>query len=125
VARTSHIDLNVCFDRTSTTTYAGDAVGGVIRTTEAKGQIVNFECDGDGRLQRVDPPGTADDVTLTYDAHGRLVSQATATNGITYGYNAAGQLAARHRGDGIYPALRVRRGIVRRAASAAGARLHG
>jgi YD repeat-containing protein len=78
-----------------TTTYAHNAAGNVITTTDAKGQIITFAYDADDRLQRVDPPGTADDVTLTYDTHGRLVSQATATTGITYGYNVAGQLASR------------------------------
>ena len=43
----------------------------------------------------MDPPGTADDVTLTYDPDGRLVTQATAAGGITFTYNSAGQLASR------------------------------
>jgi YD repeat-containing protein len=77
-----------------TTTYVNDVAGNVTRKTDAK-QVLNFTYDADNRLETVDAPGTADDVTLTYDQWGRLSTQATSAASTTFTYHATGHLASR------------------------------
>lgn len=48
-------------------TYAYNAAGEVIQHTDARGITVNYSYDPLGRITFIDYPGTAEDVTYTYD----------------------------------------------------------
>lgn len=78
-----------------TTQYAYDAARNVTQITDAKGQVIAAQYDENNRLRLWDGPGTADDVTLTYDVTGRLTAQSRSGASTALGYNAAGQLASR------------------------------
>ncbi len=83
--------------------YSYDAAGNVLSKTDAKGQLFIYGYDAANRLTVVDAPGTADDLSYTYDSctngTGRLCS--INANGIitTYSYDGFGNVTA-HQGIG-------------------------
>ena len=86
-----------------TTEYVHNAAGNLTQTTDADGIVTVRGYDLDGRLNLVDYPGSADDVTMTYDAFGRVASQSVPGRSIAYTYEpATGRLASRRDvGDGL------------------------
>jgi YD repeat-containing protein len=78
-----------------TTTYVHNAAGQLTQRTDAMNQVATYSYDQDQRLRTVDLPGAADDLTITYDAIGRVVSQATPTASTTYTHDNAGRVKTR------------------------------
>jgi RHS repeat-associated protein len=82
---------------TGTTTYTYDAAGNRSSQTDAKGVTVNYSYDALDRLTLVNAPGTADDISYTYDTctHGvgRLCGITRDNVALSYAYDAYGNLA--------------------------------
>ncbi len=79
-----------------TTQYAYDAAGRLTSTTNALSETTVFHYDTSNRLEQIDPPGTEDDVTVTFHpTYGRPSGQTTASVTTAWGYDAAGRLNAR------------------------------
>lgn len=78
-----------------TTTYLYDAVGHVTQRTTADSAITTYTYDTDNRLWTVNAPGTADDLTLTYDTASRVATQVGGGTTTTFGYDTKGRLIAR------------------------------
>ena len=74
--------------RTSYDQY--DAAANLVMSTDADGVVTIREYYPDDRLKKIDAPGTADDVTLTYDALGRVETQSVPGAVTTLEYDAAG-----------------------------------
>lgn len=81
---------------TGTTTYSYDAAGNLESRQDAKGQLFLYSYDALNRLTGVDAPGTDDDITYSYDVctngTGRLCGVTTATNSVTFDYDAFGNV---------------------------------
>jgi YD repeat-containing protein len=79
------------------TTYTYDAAGNRRTRTDALGVTTEFQYDQNNRLWKIDPPGTTEDVTFTFDpTYGRVAAQATAAVTTTFGYESlTGRLASR------------------------------
>jgi RHS repeat-associated protein len=101
-------DLGNLLSRTSpdtgTTQFGYDAAGNVSQRTDAKGQVLAYSYDAANRLMFIDAPGTAEDVTFTYDncdhGNGRLCAVTTGTGStVNYTYTAFGDVTA-HQGVG-------------------------
>ncbi|MFL6621609.1 MAG: RHS repeat-associated core domain-containing protein [Sulfurifustis sp.] len=82
-----------------TTSYTYDAAGNVLSKTDARGITVNYSYDALNRVTRVDYPGTAEDITYTYDSGtnctngvGRLCQVTDASGTTQYGYDAFGNI---------------------------------
>jgi YD repeat-containing protein len=69
-----------------TTSYEYDAAGRVVGTTDARGVAVNVQYDASGRPVLTNAPGTAEDVTTTYDAVNRVHTVANGTVQTTFAY---------------------------------------
>ena len=79
-----------------TTTFVPNAVGNITSLTNAAGQTLAFSYDANHRLTGRDGPGTASDVTITYDSLGRVASESVGGEVVTtYTYDAAGRPASR------------------------------
>lgn len=79
-----------------TTTFVPNAVGHITSLTNAVGQTLAFTYDANHRLTGRDGPGTASDVTITYDPLGRVASESVGGEVVTtYTYDAAGRSASR------------------------------
>lgn len=82
------------------TTYAYDKAGNRIRQTDARGITVHYAYDALNRLTFIDYPGTAQDITYTYDegtsgaanAIGRLSGVTDETGRTEYTYGPRGNL---------------------------------
>jgi RHS repeat-associated protein len=79
--------------------YSYDAAGNVLTQTDARGVSVSYAYDALNRLTSVDYPGTAEDVTYTYDTGpnctagiGRLCQVVDASGTTQYGYDAFGNI---------------------------------
>jgi RHS repeat-associated protein len=85
---------------TGTTTFMHDAAGNVTTRTDAKGQSFAYSYDALNRLATLNAPGTADDITYTYDTCnngvGRLctviIGDGAGDKTITYTYDAFGNV---------------------------------
>ena len=95
-------DLGNLLDQTSpdtgTTSFQYDAAGNLTGKTDAKGQVFTYSYDALNRLTSLDAPGTADDLSYSYDSCangvGRLCSVAGSTATATYAYGAFGNVTA-------------------------------
>ena len=83
---------------TGTTGFQYDAAGNLTTKTDAKGQVFTYSYDALNRLTSLDVPGTADDLSYTYDTCangvGRLCSVVGSTATTTYAYDAFGNVTA-------------------------------
>jgi YD repeat-containing protein len=70
--------LSETHPESGTTTYEYWPTGTVKKKTDALGQVTQFTYNGNNQLLTVDAPGTADDVTFSYDAAGRMATMAIA-----------------------------------------------
>ena len=77
------------------TSYQYDTAGNLTQTTDANQQITAFQYYPDGRLKLRDAPGTLDDLTITYNAAGRVSTIQGAATTTTFTYNSRGLLASR------------------------------
>jgi len=79
-----------------TTAYTYDDAGNVTSVTDARGITANYAYDSLNRVTGIDYPGTAEDITYTYDnctlGIGRLCAVADASGTTQYGYNAFGNV---------------------------------
>src|SRR6185437_2726396 len=90
-----------------TTTYTYDAAGNLASTTNANGQMTTFTYDANNRLLTRDGPGTADDLSITYDNANHIDRVLSMTGGgvlTTNTYNTAGTLATQVVQTSIGPA---------------------
>jgi YD repeat-containing protein len=78
-----------------TTSYAYDEDSKLTTITDAAGGVITLTYDSDDRLIGRDAPGTVDDVTITYDANGRVHVIANGQSSTTYTYDGAGRLSTR------------------------------
>jgi YD repeat-containing protein len=85
-----------------TTSYVYDPVGNLTSLTNAAG-TTTFSYDANERLTGRDAPGTASDVTIVYDTHGRVQTQSIDGVATTFAYDTAGRPQSRT--DGIHPAM--------------------
>jgi RHS repeat-associated protein len=89
--------LSLSSPDTGTATYTHDEAGNTLSATDAKGQVFNYSYDALGRLQAVDAPGIADDITYAYDTctngAGRLCSVTNSTATVTYAYTTFGDIS--------------------------------
>jgi RHS repeat-associated protein len=81
-----------------TTTYTYDAAGNVVTQTDARSVVVTYRYDALNRPTLTDYPGTANDITYTYDnvtgctfGIGRLCRTTQSNLTTTYAYNGFGQ----------------------------------
>ncbi|OGI40901.1 MAG: hypothetical protein A2140_08115 [Candidatus Muproteobacteria bacterium RBG_16_62_13] len=79
--------------------YSYDAAGNVMSQTDARGVTVSYAYDALNRLASVDYPGTAEDVSYTYDSGtnctagaGRLCQVVDASGATEYAYDAFGNV---------------------------------
>lgn len=81
---------------TGTTTYSHDDAGNVIGMTDAKAQVFSYSYDALNRLSHVDAPGTAHDVSNTYDTcsfgKGHLCEVQRDRATVSYTYTQRGQV---------------------------------
>jgi RHS repeat-associated protein len=85
---------------TGTTAFTHDAAGNVLTRTDAKGQSFAYSYDALNRLATLNAPGTADDITYTYDTCnngvGRLcaviIGDGAGNKTVTYAYDAFGNV---------------------------------
>jgi YD repeat-containing protein len=77
-----------------TTTYVYDGDGKLTTITDVDGNVTTLTYDDDDRLTGRDSPGAVDDLTVTYDANGRVNQLTNGQSQTTYGY-ANGRLASR------------------------------
>ena len=79
---------------TGTTIYTYDAAGNVSTRQDARGQVFAYSYDALNRLLVLDAPGTADDITYSYDnciqGVGRLCSITSGGTTITTSYDSFG-----------------------------------
>jgi RHS repeat-associated protein len=82
-----------------TANYTYDAAGNVIYQTDARGVSASYAYDALNRLTSVDYPGTAEDISYTYDSGanctagvGRLCQVVDASGTTQYGYDAFGNI---------------------------------
>ncbi len=79
-----------------TTTYTHDAAGNITTITDARNITVTYTHDALNRVTNVDYPGTAEDITLTYDTcqngWGRVCNMQDESGDTQYIYNAYGQV---------------------------------
>lgn len=78
-----------------TTSYLYDAVGQITSRTTSNNQVTTFTYDTNNRLKTINAPGTADDVTLTYDGAGRLANQVGGGVNTTFGFDIKGRQTSR------------------------------
>lgn len=78
-----------------TTTYVHNIAGLLTQRTDAENRVITYTYDGDQRPRTINLPGTSDDVTITYDLIGRVISQATPGVSTTFAYDSVGRLASR------------------------------
>jgi YD repeat-containing protein len=86
-----------------TTSYVYDNAGRLSSVTNAASQVMTMSYDANDRLTGRDAPGTASDVTITYDTLGRVQQQTIDGVATTFGYDTAGRPSSRT--DGIHPAM--------------------
>ena len=81
---------------TGVTVYTRDAAGNVKTRVDSKGQLFSYSYDILNRLIRLDAPGTAGDITYTYDSCaygvGRLCRVAMGETVASYSYDAFGNV---------------------------------
>jgi YD repeat-containing protein len=95
--------LSETHPESGTTTYEYYPAGPVKKITNSLGQVTTFQYDGENRLTFRDAPGTADDLTLTYDAAGRLATMSIQGVVTTYIYDTLAHLRTRtDTGDAAY-----------------------
>ncbi len=84
-----------------TTTYTYDAAGNVETITDARNVSVTYSYDALNRITFVDYPGTAEDITLTYETCpnglGRVCDVQDESGYTQYAYNAYGQVTTETR----------------------------
>ncbi|GIX17125.1 MAG: hypothetical protein KatS3mg119_1311 [Rhodothalassiaceae bacterium] len=73
-------------------TFAYDAAGRITSTVRRDGQVIAFVHDALGEVVKRDLPGTAADVTLSYDALGRVTAVSRNGAGISFSYDRASRL---------------------------------
>ena len=77
------------------TTNVYDAAGNQTQTTDANSQVTTFTNDTDNRLVSRNAPGTVDDLTVTYNAAGRVTALVGGSTTTTFAYDSKGRLASR------------------------------
>jgi RHS repeat-associated protein len=84
-----------------TTTYTYDSAGNVTTVTDARGVTTTYSYDALNRLTGIDYPGTAADITYTYDTCiagiGRLCQVEDASGSTQYVYDAFGNIITQNR----------------------------
>ncbi|GIX17129.1 MAG: hypothetical protein KatS3mg119_1315 [Rhodothalassiaceae bacterium] len=73
-------------------TFAYDAAGRVTSQIRRDGQVIAFVYDALGEVVKRDLPGTANDVTLSYDALGRVTAVSRNGAAISFSYDKASRL---------------------------------
>ncbi|MCF6291827.1 MAG: hypothetical protein L3J04_00380 [Robiginitomaculum sp.] len=71
--------------------YDYDGFGRQYRSTLRDGQIIDRVFDDLGRVTQINAPGTADDISYTYDNFGRMLTAIKGSNTITSVYDAFGR----------------------------------
>ena len=72
--------------------YYYDSDGTLSATRQRDGQIINQTVDNAGRVTQIDAPGTADDISFTYDIAGQMTSVTKARKTLGYSYDNYGRL---------------------------------
>lgn len=87
-----------------TVNYAYDAAGNLTQQTDARGIVSSYTYDALNRLTRIDYPGSAEDVTYTYDAGadctfglGRPCAVADESGTTAFAYDGFGNLTLHQR----------------------------
>jgi len=83
-----------------------DAVGNLKKTTTNNNQVALYSYDAVHRLLGADLPGTANDVTYTYDGVGNRETEVTPSGSRYYIYGAGNRLLEIHSGSAGGPLLR-------------------
>jgi YD repeat-containing protein len=78
-----------------TTTNTYDNAGNLTQTTDANQQTTTWQYYPDNRLKLRDAPGTTDDLSITYNAAGRVSTLQSNGTTTTFGYNTRGLVGSR------------------------------
>lgn len=72
--------------------YGYDANGLLTWHRKRDGQTINYGYDGLGRMTSLNAPGTTEDISMSYDVHGRLKSAVMNGRTLSYDYDVLSQL---------------------------------
>ena len=89
------LKLSETHPESGTTTYEYFLNGNLKKITNALSEITQFTYNGDSRILTKDGPGTADDVTFTYDTAGRVQTMTIAGVTTSYDYDTLGRIESR------------------------------